>query len=218
MKKTRTYEEQTHFLGRVFAILAIIVIMSVPLAICLKFDATPPWNSFFLGLIGVISIYLPVAIIEFITFVPMLGTGSAYLIFVTGNITNLKVPCALNALDVVDAKPGSDEAEVISTISVAISAMVTDVIIIIGVVGISFIMPILEAPQYAPAFNNVLPALFGALGVVWIRKYWKISIVPCIVMLLVFTVVSSRYTGLLIPVGSIIAIITARILYKKGII
>jgi hypothetical protein len=84
------------------------------------------------------------------------------------------------------------------------------------VVGLSFIRPLLEAPVLQPAFNNVLPALFGALGIVWLRKYYKIAIIPSIVMLLVFIVMPASYVGIMVPIGALIAIVCARYLYKRG--
>jgi hypothetical protein len=193
-----------------------MIILGVPTAICLYFNVWPPWNQFFVGLIGVVAIFLPVGVIEFITFSPMVGSGSSYLMFVTGNIAALKAPCALNAMDITGVTPGSKEGEVVSTIAIAVSSIVTDIIIIIGVVGLSFIRPVLELPIMKPAFANVLPALFGALGIVWLRKYYKIAIVPCIVMLLMFIAVPTKYLGIMVPVGAIIAIICARYLYKRG--
>ena len=47
---------------------------------------------------GVAPIFWTVGTIEVITYVPMLGVGGSYLGFVTGNLSNLKVPCALNAM------------------------------------------------------------------------------------------------------------------------
>ena len=216
-KMTGSYEESVHRLGRIFAALALMVILGVPIAIMLRYSVMPPWKSFFVGLGGVLAIYLPVGIIEFVTYVPMLGTGSSYLMFVTGNLTNLKVPCALNALEVAEVKPGTKEADIIGTISVATSAIVTDLIIIIGVVAASSLQPVLESAAAQPAFDNVIPALFGALGVVWLRKYWKMAVIPCLVMLIAFIFVPTKILGLMIPVAAVIAILCARYLYKKGI-
>lgn len=210
------YEKSTHRIGKIWTAFALMLILGIPAAIGLYYKVWPPWDTFFLGLIGVISIYLPVGIIEFVTYAPMVGSGSSYLMFVTGNLTNLKIPCALNAMTVAGVSPGSKEGEIVSTISIAISAIVTDIIIIIGVIGLSFIRPILEAPVMQPAFANVLPALFGALGIVWLRKYYKIAVIPCIVMLIVFIFVPAKYLGLMVPVGALIAIICARYLYKRG--
>ncbi|MEX1377955.1 MAG: hypothetical protein AB1Z23_10870 [Eubacteriales bacterium] len=213
--KIGSYEQSVHNMGRIFAGIALLIILGIPAAIMLYFNVMPPWNSFFTGLVGVAAIYVPVGIIEFFTYVPMLGTGSSYLMFVTGNLTNLKVPCALNAMEVAEVKPGTEEADIVSTISVAVSAIVTDVIIIIGVFAAAMLQPLLESPQAAPAFANVIPALFGALGIVWLRKYWKIAVVPCILMLIAFIFVPAKYLGLMIPLAAIIAILCARFIYKR---
>lgn len=216
VKTLSAYEKSTHRVGKIWSALALMVILGIPASICLYFNVLPPWNLFFQALIGVVLIYLPVGIIEFITYAPMMGSGASYLMFVTGNLTNLKIPCAVNAMRLADAKSGSREGEIIATISIAVSAIVTDIIIIIGVVGLSFLRPVLEAPIIQPAFNNVLPALFGALGMIWLRKYYKIAIVPIIIMLIAFIVVPGRYVGIMVPVGSVIAILCARYLYKRG--
>ncbi|MBN2879812.1 MAG: hypothetical protein JXN65_09310 [Clostridia bacterium] len=211
-----SYEQSLHRLGKIFAALALIIILGIPVAIMLYYNAMPTWKAFFIGLGGVAMIYVPVGAIEFFTYVPMLGTGSSYLMFVTGNLTNLKVPCALNALEVAEVKPGTKEADIIGTISVAVSAIVTDVIIIIGVAAAAMLQPLLESPTAAPAFANVIPALFGALGVVWLRKYWKIAVVPVILMLIAFIFVDKSLLGIMIPVAALIAILCARVIYKKG--
>lgn len=214
--KLSAYEKSTHRVGKIWSGLALLIMLGVPTAICIYFKVAPPWNTFWQGLLGVVMLYLPVGVIEFITYAPMVGPGASYLMFVTGNLTNLKIPCAVNAMRLADVKSGSEEAEIISTISIAVSAIVTDIIIIIGVVGLSFIRPLLEAPIIQPAFDNVLPALFGALGIIWLRKYYKIAIVPAIVMLLLFIVMPAKYVGIMVPVGALIAIFCARYLYKRG--
>jgi hypothetical protein len=210
------YEASIHRVGKIWTALALMLILGVPTAVCLYFDVWPPWNQFFVGLIGVVAIFLPVGIIEFLTFSSMVGAGSSYLMFVTGNIAALKAPCALNAMEISGVAPGSKEGDVISTIAIAVSSIVTDLIIIIGVIGLSFIRPVLELPVMQPAFNNVLPALFGALGMIWIKKYYKIAIIPSIVMLALFVFVPTKYLGIMVPLGAIIAILCARYLYKRG--
>lgn len=215
-KSYRIYEKKTHKVGKIWSAIALLLMLSVPTAICIYFNVMPPWNTFWQGLLGVVMIYLPVGLIEFVTYAPMVGSGSSYLMFVTGNLTNLKIPCAVNAMSVAEVKSGTQEGDIISTISIAVSAIVTDLIIIIGVIGISYLRPVLEAPVMQPAFDNVLPALFGALGIVWLRKYYKIAVIPAIFMLLIFIVAPARIVGILVPVGAVIAIVCARYLYKRG--
>ena len=119
-----------------------------------------------------------------------------------------------------NVKACSDEGEVVSTIAIATSSLVTTVIIAAGVLLLSQIEPFLESPVMQPAFDNILPALFGALGVVFVSKNWKIAITPLLFMIVLFLFVPSLASsvGILVPVGALIAIGVARILYKKNVL
>ena len=216
MKKS--YEEMTHVYGRIWILCALGMIFSYPILACIIYDAWPGWMPVLKGLLGVAPIFWTVGLIEVLTFVPMLGTASSYLAFVTGNLTNLKVPAALTAMENAKVKPGSDEGEVISTIAVATSSIVTTVIIAVGVALLVPLTPVLDNPIVKPAFDNILPALFGGLAVVYVSKNWKISIAPLAFMVVLFLLVPSLSgsVGVLVPVGAIIAIVSARVLYKKN--
>jgi hypothetical protein len=163
--------------------------------------------------------YWAVGIVEMFTYVPMLGAGGAYLSFVTGNISNLKLPCALDAMERANVKPSQEEGEIISTIAIAVSSIVTTLIIILGVILIVPLTPLLEAPVLTPAFDMILPALFGGLAVAFISKNAKLSIAPIILMLTLFIFVpalNEGTVGIMVPVGVVFTIAIARILYKRG--
>ena len=195
--------------------------MLFPFIMCLVFQCVPNWAALGKGLLAVMPMYWAVAIIEVITYVPMLGAGGAYLSFVTGNISNLKLPCALNAMELAGVKASSEEGEIISTISIAVSSIVTTVIIIIGICFISPLTPILQSPALSSAFAQILPALFGGLGVVFISKNLKLALPPVILMLILFVAVpalNESTVGIMVPVGVLFTLIIARIMYKKGII
>jgi len=215
-----SYEERTHYLGKIWIWTAVIVFLLVPVSICIYYNAWPPFMSVLKGLLGVAPIYWTVGVIEVITFTPMLGTGGTYLAFVTGNLTNLKVPCAINAMEINDVKSGTEEGDIVSTIAVATSSIVTTLIIAVGVMLLGTLTPILNSPTLKPAFDNILPALFGALGVVYISKNWKLAVTPMVFMAVLFIAVPSLSgsVGVLVPVGAIISIAVARLLYKKNMI
>lgn len=212
------YIEQTDKIGKVWIWTAVVVVLSVPCAICIYYDAWPEMTSVLKGLLGVAPIYWTVGVIEVITYTPMLGTGGTYLAFVTGNLTSIKAPSALNAMENADVKPGTEEGEVISTIAIATSSIVTTLVIAIGVIALSALTPILNSPVLAPAFDNILPALFGGLAVVYVSKNWKIAVTPIVFMVGLFLLVPSlaNSVGVLVPVGVLITLASARILYKKG--
>ena len=117
-----------------------------------------------------------------------------------------------------DVKPGSEEGEIISTMAIATSSIVTTLVIALGVIGLSALAPILDSPVLAPAFDNILPALFGGLAVVYVSKNWKIALAPLIFMVVLFLLIPSLAgsVGILVPVGVLIALGAARIMYKKG--
>ena len=220
MKQELSYRDSVHKMGRVWILSALAMLLAVPAAICIYYNAWPPVTGILKGLLSIVPIFWTVGVIEVFTYVPMLGTGGSYLGFVTGNLANLKVPCALNSMDRAGVQPGTEEGEVVSTIAIATSSIVTTLIIALGVLLLSQIAPVLESPALQPAFENILPALFGALGVVFVSKDWKIAIAPLVVMITLFLLVPSLASavGILVPVGALIAIGVARILYKKNLL
>lgn len=211
--------DSVHRYGRIWGIAVGLVLISFPAVLSIIFSTLPDLEILAKGVLATAPMYWAVGIIEIFTYVPMLGAGGTYLSFVTGNISNLKLPCAIDAMERADVKASSEEGEVISTIAIAVSSIVTTVIIIIGVICIVPLTPVLESPVLEPAFDMILPALFGGLAVVFISKNLKLSVIPVLLMLVLFIFVpalNASTVGIMVPVGVIITVITARILYKKG--
>ena len=221
MKKNMTYMESVHRYGRIWGIVVAVVLLAFPLVLSLVFKTVPDWGVLLAGLFATAPMYWAVGIVEIITYVPMLGAGGTYLSFVTGNISNLKLPCAIDAMERAGVKATDEEGEVISTIAIAVSSIVTTLIILVGVICIVPLTPILESPVLVPAFDMILPALFGGLAVVFISKNAKLSIAPIALMLILFIFVpalNASTVGIMVPVGVIFTVIVARILYKKGVL
>jgi len=212
------FNAKTHFYGKIWIWTAIVMLLMVPVSICVYYNAWPDGGAVLKGLLGVAPIFWTVGVIEVITYTPMLGTGGTYLAFVTGNITNIKAPSALNAMQNAEVKPGTEEGEIVSTVAIAVSSIVTTLVIVAGVIALAGLQPILDKPILIPAFNNILPSLFGGLAVVYISKNWKISIAPLFFMIILFLLVPALAgsVGILVPVGILVAVGVARILYKKG--
>ena len=221
MKKERSYIDGVHFYGRLWGLAAAIAILLFPVIVAILFRALPDPTGLLKGLLGVAPLFWTVGVIEVFTYVPMLGAGGSYLSFVTGNLTNLKVPCALNAMDKANVSPTSEEGEIISTIAIATSSIVTTLIIALGVALIVPLTPVLENPTLTPAFDSVLPALFGALGVVYISKNWKIALAPIALMTLLFFFVpylNAGLVGIMVPIGVLFALAVSRLMYNKGLL
>ena len=89
--KKRSYFDSVHFYGTIWDIAALLVFLMIPVAICIHLNVWPEAKYVFKGLLPVAMIFYPSAIIEVLTYTPLLGAGGTYLGFVTGNITNLKL-------------------------------------------------------------------------------------------------------------------------------
>ena len=207
-----------HRIGRCMLIVSIILLVGVPFVIGAINGVTPSLKGFLVGFAKVGIIYIPVAIVEFLVYTPMLGVGGSYLAFITGNVTNMKIPCAMNARDIAKTKVGTPVNEIISTISVATSAIVTTLVIVAGVILMIPLRPVLENPVLVPAFDNVVPALFGALGLKYFMKSPKIAAIPVLSMTLLCVLVPaaiSQTSLLMIPAGGM-ALLIGWVLFKKG--
>ena len=219
--QNRSYMDSVHRSGRIWNLCVMVCLFLFPVSVGLIFRAGLDWNGFLLGLLATAPMYWAVGVIETFTYVPMLGAGGSYLSFVTGNISNLKLPVALNALQQAEVKVSSEEGEIVSTVAIAVSSVVTTLIILLGVVLIVPLTPILEAPVLAPAFAQILPALFGGLGVVFVSKNWRIAVAPVVLMLVLFIAVpalNAGTVGIMVPVGVLFTIGVSRILYKKHLL
>lgn len=219
-EKEKFFEEFNnglHRIGRITLILGTLMLIAIPFIIGAINGVMPDLGGFVAGLAKVGVIYIPVAIVEFLVYSPMLGVGGSYLSFITGNVTNMKIPCVMNATDIAGTKAGTPEHEIISTISVATSAIVTMLVIVAGVILLVPLQPILQQEALTPAFNNVVPALFGALGLKYFAKSPKIAAIPLLLMslLCVFVPAMIKETSiLLIPSGGL-ALLIGFMLYKK---
>ena len=212
----KTYFDKVHTWGRISCVVSLLFMLGIPLAITLHLDAWPPLSGLLKGLAGVLPIFWTVAVIETLSYGPIIGNGGAYLSFVTGNIANLKLPCAIAALKSADVRANSEEGEIISTIAVATSAITTTVLIAAGVLLFSPILPLItsDGSPAAPAFQQVLPALFGALLAGYLRRHWRVAFAPVLAGVIVLLFVPGLQVGVLIPITVIVSLICAQIMWK----
>ena len=211
------YNAGTHILGRVFSVITLVLLVGAPFMIGLFLGAMPDLPAVGKGFLSVGIIWFVSSIVEFLVYTPMLGAGGGYLAFITGNLINMKIPCAINARDQVGAKSGTQENEIISTLSIAASSLVTILVLALGVLLLVPLQPVLQSEVLQPAFENVVPALFGAMAYKYFRKNLKIAAAPLVLMSLLFILVPSL-TGstsfMIIPSGGL-AIGIAFLFYRQ---
>ena len=205
-----------HLWGSIWSISALAILYAVPLVFSLYYNVFPQINILLKALAAVIPIYWGTAVVEVITYTPMLGAGGTYLSFVSGNIANLKLPCAMNAMNRADVKATSEEGEVVSTLAIGASAITTTIVIAVGVLAFLPVIPYItaEGSIIKPAFEYVIPALFGALCASYFAKYWRLTILPILVGVIVYIFVHSLPVGTMLFITIVVGILGAFAMYK----
>ena len=211
----KNYFDKVHTWGRISCVLSLVFFLCIPLAISLHFNVWPELSVIGKGLASLL-IFFVTGIVEVVAYSPMLGAGGTYLSFVSGNIMNLKMPCAINAMENAKVKANTEEGEVITTIAICSSIIVTTLVIAVFVIIFAFnpkFSETMASPAFAPAFQQVTYTIFGSLAATYFVKHWKISIFPiaAITILLLFV---DPGIGVLIPVGVVLSMLGAHVMYK----
>ena len=212
-----TYLKSTHRLGRIVSMITLVLLVGAPFAIGAVLGTAPDLGAVGRGFLSAGLVWTVSSVVEFLVYTPMLGAGGSDLAFITGNLINMKIPCAMNAKELVGAKSGTAENEVIATLSIATSGLVTIAVLALGVLLLIPLQPVLQSPVLEPAFANVVPALFGAMAWKYYRKDPALAMVPLAVMVILFTLVPSLTSStsfMIIPAGAL-AIGLAWLKYRK---
>ena len=200
------YDKGTHFIGRLSTAVCTILFCGAPFVIGIYLGAMPDLSAAAKGYLSVGLVWTVSSVVEFLVYTPMLGAGGGYLAFITGNLINMKIPCAMNAREIAGTKSGTTENEIISTLSIAASSLVTILVLACGVMLLIPLQPILQSEALQPAFENVVPALFGAMAYQYYRKNLKLALVPLVIMTILYLFVpslTSQTSLMILPSGAL---------------
>ena len=229
------FQTWSHKWGRIGTLIALIYMIALPFIVLGYYGCIPSIGEVFnLSTISILMIYIPVGISEALSYTPILGSSS-YLTFITGNIMNLKLPCAVNAMKIAKKEPNTPEGEAVASVAVAVSSIMTMVILALAALLSAWISPIFKLPAVKTASNYIIPALFGSLALGLfsnsnsgnkVVKNGVMGVLPVLILVSIIALVARIATGksLFGMVGFLIlfmlpiAIISSRIMWKKGII
>ena len=232
---TDSFQAWAHKWGRIGTLIALIYMIGLPFVVLSAYGCMPSLGEVInIGTISILMIYIPVGISEAISYTPILG-ASSYLTFITGNIMTLKLPVAVNAMKITKKEPNTPEGEAISSVAVAVSSIMTVIILALAALLSTWISPVFELPSVKTASNYLIPALFGSLTLGLfgstntgkkVVKNGVMGVLPVIILVTVIALlvrISSGGSlfgaiGFLILFMLPIAIISSRIMWKKGII
>lgn len=213
------YDYKIHRIGRLTTALALILMFLPVAGIVLRYDVKIVWSQVAIAITTVLSFSLASGIVEPLTFAPVLGAGATYMAFTTGSVSQVKVPCVVNSQEILGVEAGTKEGDVVATLAVGVSTFVTTLMLAIAMALLTVIYPILSHPIVSPGVNNIMAALFGALGVMILMKDIRTAAMPylvCAALYLIMGASNFNSYALWIMIGLVLfSIVWAYILFKK---
>lgn len=189
------------------------------IVLALVFGLMPPVNAIITGFISIASAAGVLWIVEPVSYFPIVGVAGTYMAFVSGNISNLRIPAAAVAQNVAGVEPGTPEGSIISTLGMGVSVLVNTTILTVGVFAGSAALQKLP-PNVMAAFDYLLPALFGAIFVQFALKQLKLA--PIGLGLGIGFTLATRaglFPSYIVTIGAVFGTILAALaMYKKKII
>lgn len=202
-----SWNQWVHKFGIGTNILLLLAFVSFPLAASVVTGIWPDFTALVPAFVAVILFMLPWAPGETIGFMPIMGPGTLYMTYITGNITNLKQPATVGTINSLGIKNGSDECQAISLLACGASSITVIAILFLGVILAVPLQPILNAPVLQPAFDYAVPAIFGGLVAQTVLKSKTdvlIYLVPLAMTLFLtyMTSINSAYFMLIVIIAS----------------
>ena len=210
------YMNRVHRTGIVISLLGGFSFVVVAFLICYHFNMWPTLAEVMLGCSMMLPIQIAFTAVEFATYLPIIGPGPTYLSFLTGNIVNMKLPSIVNTMKLMNVEKGTEKHEVLATIACCVASLLVIALLSVLVIFIRPLTPVLQWEPIQPAFDNVLPVVYGALAYAPMKNMPKLAIPSCILCVFLTCFVDAHTSGLSSMVGTILfAIIVNVVVYKR---
>lgn len=213
------FDAKIHRMGRLSTVIVWVFFLLVPAAVCTAFHLKVDLALTLKAAAPIMLIFAITGVCEKLSMSPIIGPGAVYLASSTGNIQNMKLPAALNAMNIMGCEEGSEKGRVVSIIAVATSSFVTTVIVFCGMLFLAPIMtPLLTDPVVAPAFDNMFPALVGPMVIPVVLKNIKVAALPVALSIVLAVALGSVYSSIqsiLMVVVILLSLGVYRLAYKK---
>ena len=156
------YLPKMHRIGKIIGVLAVFVSFMPALTLGVVYGLWPNMAALGTAALTAIASFGVLWFVEPLSYYPVVGPVGTYMAFVSGNISNMRIPCASMAQISAEVEPGTDKGSIIATIGMGVSIVINTLVLTIGVIAGSSILSMLPA-SVVGALNYLLPALFGAL-------------------------------------------------------
>lgn len=221
-EKKSNYQKWIHKFGISTSLLLLAAMIGLPVAASLIYGIWPDFGELWPGFVAVVLFMAPYLPSETIGYMSVMGPGALYLSYITGNVTNLRMPATIGTINALGIKPNTDECHTLAIIACGASVITSIVIVALGVVVSGPLTPIIQAPVLQPAFDYVVPALFGGLVAQTVIKgkkeifHYLIPLAVCLFFCYCTKVASAYYMLIVIAVSAAVAVRLSENREKRG--
>lgn len=217
-EKTSLFNAWVHRFGIVSSSILLLGMIAFPVTISALYGVWPSLERMWPAIVGVAAFMLPWLPGEIFGYMSIMGPGALYMSTITGNITNLRMPATVGTINSLGIEPNSDKCHTMSIIVCGGSIICSTVLVAAGVGLSSAITPILQKDFLQPAFNYVVPALFGGLVAQTVLKgskhflFYLVPLAICLFFCYVVPINSAYYMLIAIACSAALFIFD----YKRG--
>jgi|GEM_PF-529449 len=160
------FEHTTARWGRITMIAGLVVSLAAPFSLLILGNFNVTVGQLITAYLAVAAVYLVLAVVEPITYFPVLGQASMYQAFLIGNIANKLLPAAIVAQSRVGATPGTRRGDLISVMAICGAAIVhvVSLLIFVGLLG-TWLLTTVPDSITEVAQIYILPSILGAVVV-----------------------------------------------------
>jgi hypothetical protein len=212
------FNRWVHHFGITSNAVLCAMMIGFPLTVSVYYNLWPPFKTLWPGFVTVVFVLAPYWPAELISYMPVMGPGALYMSYITGNVTNLRMPVTVGTINILGIEPGTDKCHVMSLIACGASVITSTIILVFGIFAATLLTPVLQSPTLKPAFDYVVPALFGGLVAQTILKSKKdfIVYVPALAVNLFFCYFTKINSSYYMLIGLVIAVAISAILFKNS--
>ena len=174
------YTPKINRIGKLTGYLGVLVAFTPALVLAVVYGIVPKPAALLTAFISGASAFGVLWFVEPISYFPVVGPAGTYMALLSGNISNMRIPCASMAQVAAEVEPGTEKGSIIATLGMAVSIIINVSVLTIGAILGSSVLAMLPDSVKA-ALNYLLPALFGALFVQFGMKMIKHSVIMVVI-------------------------------------
>lgn len=158
----QAYTKNLHRIGTTCMIVLLVLTFLPSLYVFLIMGEFPGWGALAGTFAALCGQEVMTWIMEPVMYFPMIGVAGSYICFTAGNITNMRIPCALAAQAAVGAQTGTPKGDAASVFGMVGSVVVNFIALGIVILFGNWLLSVLPE-TVKTAFNYAMPAVFGSL-------------------------------------------------------